>query len=317
MRKVQVVRVPIDIEQLKHCRVCGSGSLRLWRKACRDTSSTVGIRFSYVRCADCRAAQLGAGPTAGSAGAFYPDNYAPYNRPSPAVMAMFEDSPEVSDPLRRAVRSTYALPRHRARLLDFGCGSPATLDAARTAGWSGTGVDFSPLVVRAVRAAGHDGLLVDELPVAEAEPYDVVRGNHVIEHVYDPRDVLEKLISVLRPGGVLHLATPNPDGVGSMLFRRSWFSLDAPRHVVLFPPHLLTRLLVEAGADRVTVLHEVVTKDLVRSATYLRQELTGATGDATAGDGSRLLNLAVRPLAALAARWGRADRYHVFAHKRA
>lgn len=312
-----MVTVPIDLDQLKACRVCECRDLRPWRSACRDTSGTVDVRFAYVRCTGCGAAQLSTGPSASSAGAFYPDEYAPYHRPSPAVLAMFRPPTLVDKPLLRTLRTVYGSPPPGGRLLDFGCGSPATLDAARGGGWTGTGVDFSPLVVDAVRAAGHDAMLVDAFESEPGGSYDLIRGNHVIEHVYDPPDLMARLLRHLRPGGVLHFATPNPDGLGSRLFRRHWFSLDAPRHVVLFPPDLLARLLLEAGAADVQVMHEVVTKDVVRSGTYLRQELLGGGGaDVTADDGSRLLNRAVRPLAELAARRGASDRYHVFARIR-
>jgi 2-polyprenyl-3-methyl-5-hydroxy-6-metoxy-1,4-benzoquinol methylase len=312
-----VVTVRIDLEQLKACRVCGHQDLSPWRDACRDTSGTVDVRFAYVRCAGCGAAQLSSGPSSTSAGAFYPDEYAPYNRPSPAVLAMFRPPAEGDKPLLRLLRSIYGCPPADARLLDFGCGSPATLDAARESGWSGTGVDFSPLVVDAVRAAGHEAMLVDDFESRPTGSYDVIRGNHVVEHVYDPPGLVTRLLGHLRPGGVLHLATPNPDGVGSRLFGRHWFSLDAPRHVVLFPPALLASMLLDAGAADVQVAHEVVTKDIVRSGTYLRQQLLGGGGaDVTASDGSALLNRAARPLAELAARRGASDRYHVFAYAR-
>lgn len=304
----------VEMSKLERCRVCGSGSQASWRRSCRDTSNTLDIRFAYVRCRDCRAAQLSSGPDRDAASAFYPDEYTPYNRPSPAVAALFDPRHSPRNAVQRALHQLYTpAGSDGARFLDYGCGSPATLNAAREAGWSTTGVDFSPLVVDAVRRAEHDALFPEDL--SDGQQFDLVRGNHVIEHVYDPSETLRRLVRLLKPGGALHLATPNPDGVGSHVFRSAWFSLDAPRHVVLFPPDLLCSLLIDAGASRVEVLHEVTTKDLVRSGTYLLQALDRRrASDVTAGDGSLLLNRAMRPVAELAARIGKSDRYHVIAH---
>lgn len=293
------------------CRVCGSRDTKPWRRGARDMSGTVDRRFTYNRCDSCRVAFLVDGPSPESAGAFYAGGYGPYTRPSPAVVRLFSGDP-TEDPLQRRLQQAYRLPRAGGRLLDYGCGSPATLDAARDVGWSTTGADFSPAVLDAVRSAGHEALDADQA-LREGVHYDLIRANHVVEHLYNPVDVLRRMLAALAPGGQLHLATPNPDGMGSLVFRRHWFPLEAPKHVVLFPPATLARLVRQAGATEADLVHEPVTKDIARSLLYVGQELGIRTRDVQQTDGPRLVNLLLAPVAARAARASRSDRYHLLA----
>jgi 2-polyprenyl-3-methyl-5-hydroxy-6-metoxy-1,4-benzoquinol methylase len=274
--------------------------------------------FSYVRCTSCGARYLANRPTASSVGHFYAADYAPY--------AVQPDLKSLGDPalagrpgtptgeLHRRLIETYSARGSGGRLLDFGCGSPAVLEAAKQSGWDTVGADFSPHVVANIEGAGHTAVLVDDdvwdkLPTGS---FDVVRLNHVVEHLYDPRAVLQHLIALLKPGGRLHLATPNPAGGAARMFGRHWWGLETPRHIVLFPPQTLRALVLDAGASSADVVHEFVTKDMTRSLSYAVRRTLRAD-DTQLGDGSRLVNRAAAPLAGLLARSGHADRYHVFA----
>lgn len=97
-------------------------------------------------------------------------------------------------------------------LLDVGCGTGGLLAAVV----DGVGKKFGlELEARAAaRAAEHsNGVAVANLddhglPFLAAS-FDVVTCLDVIEHVFDPRYLLEELRRVLRPGGALLLSTPN------------------------------------------------------------------------------------------------------------
>jgi len=210
----------------------------------------------------------------------------------------------------------YTPVRDSARLLDFGCGSATFLRQAAERGWQAEGADMSPAVVETVRAAGFEAHIVgDRLWThTDHEPFDAIRLNHVLEHLYDPAETLARLHGALRHGGGLHVAVPNPVSVGACLFRTRWVSLDAPRHVMLFPQRLLVRLFLEAGFHSVRVVQEVLTKDLSRSLGLLlldRGRLSRS--EALTLDQHPLLATFLQPVAIAAARFGIADRLHVFA----
>ena len=55
----------------------------------------------------------------------------------------------------------------------------------------------------------------------------------MIEHLPDPDAVLEVAATNLEPGGVLAIATPNPQSTQFKLMGAHWAHVDAPRHLIL------------------------------------------------------------------------------------
>jgi predicted SAM-dependent methyltransferase len=143
---------------------------------------------------------------------------------------------------------------------------------------------------------------------------DLVRLNHVIEHLYAPRETLTQLRRKLRPGGRLHLATPNATSVTFRLLRRHWFSLECPRHIVIYTPQSTRRLLRMVGFGRVECFQEVLTKDVARSLGLLLEHRGWLDISAAVNMMHRrgLAELLFAP-ARLAALAGAADRFHAVA----
>jgi SAM-dependent methyltransferase len=69
----------------------------------------------------------------------------------------------------------------------------------------------------------------------------------VLEHVYRPREVIAEAARILRPGGVLVVNHPNTDSIDRHLFARLWVGYELPRHLYLYPPEMLRRLMAEYG----------------------------------------------------------------------
>lgn len=138
------------------------------------------------------------------------------------------------------------------RLLDVGCGDAGFLEVARSLGWQVQGVDPDPQAVALARGRGLDvrqgGI---EVFGDLVEAFDVITMSHVIEHVHEPRDVLQAVHRLLRPGGVLWLETPNLNSLGHQRYGRHWRGLEPPRHLVLFHWGSLERLLHEMGYRRI------------------------------------------------------------------
>lgn len=160
------------------------------------------------------------------------------------------------DILKRHDRSLGTLERvvPPGRLLDVGCGPGFLLEAARDRGWEAVGLDPSPFsVARAIRLGfeAHGGRLEDaRLPAAS---FDAVGLLQVIEHVLDPRPLLAACRRVLRPGGALLVATPNPASLLARVKRERFNYWIPPLHCVWYTPGSLRRVLASAGFAPVMV----------------------------------------------------------------
>lgn len=162
-------------------------------------------------------------------------------------------------------------------LIDVGCGDGFFLRLVP--GQRRRGIEFNP---DAARRARERGLAVEErgvetLPAGSA---DVVTLFQVLEHVSRPREVLEAVERVLRPGGRLFVAVPNNDG---------WVG-EAPLNPLNAPPHHVLRWRREAlrsvpkwtGLNLEELLEEPLAREHLhayRRAAFLRW-CSGITGGA-------------------------------------
>jgi len=305
----------MQLETLHVCQLCGSRDLRRWHAAPDRKYSADDLGFVYSRCRACDLRFLSRRPTESTAGELYDERYEPYDvlveRAAPPV-ELGDGSSRLPAPWLELVRPAYRLPRPGARFLDFGCGSPYFLAAVADAGWTAIGADFSPAVIDRVRAAGFEAHLVDDIvPALRTDRVDLVRMSHVLEHLYDPIASLRQLREVLRPGGLVHVAIPNPAGMSSVVFGRHWWSLE-PRHVVQYPPERLRAVLERAGFDVLGIGHQASPRDLTRSAAFaLRSWRLDRVADFV-GD-SRGCARASGVVTGAAALAGRGDRLHAVA----
>jgi 2-polyprenyl-3-methyl-5-hydroxy-6-metoxy-1,4-benzoquinol methylase len=139
------------------------------------------------------------------------------------------------------------------RVLDVGCGDGSRLARLSLAGWSGTGCDVDEAaVVVARRVTGgdvHIGTIVD-IANEGIDGFDAIVMFHVLEHLPDPLAAVARSRELLRPGGVLVIATPN---AGSWLHRRygaGWRGLEPPRHLQIFSAPGLQKIFHDAGFGR-------------------------------------------------------------------
>ena len=142
------------------------------------------------------------------------------------------------------------------RLMEIGCGSGVLLQTAIARGWQADALEMSPELAAIARRINPTA----KITVADvvdhttgAAEYDAVMALDVLEHVLDPGLMLRNCCSLLKPGGLLLLQTPN---TASLRFRTqggAWEMMDPDQHINLFSPRGLEMLLENSCFEVVTL----------------------------------------------------------------
>ena len=140
------------------------------------------------------------------------------------------------------------------RILDVGCGSGLNVWLYQQAGWDAIGVEPADSAAATARSMGLDvrtGTL-DEVRFPSSY-FDVITMYQVLEHIANPRTVLEECHRILKPGGKLLVSVPNIECYDLRLFGSGWLPLEVPRHLCHYSTQTLGRLARDCGfrVDRV------------------------------------------------------------------
>lgn len=264
-----------ELELPASCVACGSVVLEVIHTGLKDYEEGVPGTWSMLRCGTCNSLSLSPRPTRAAVFKAYRSYYthlspveenrayegtslawrlaAGYLRHRFGVKLGMSLSignliVRLLLPLRLQLDYLYRhLPLRSGRLLDIGCGNGAFLLRAKAAGWDAEGVEPDTAAASQARVHGlavFEGGITDFVP---EERYDVITLAHVVEHLHDPAAMLRACADLLRPDGVLWIATPNIESIGYRLFAAAWQPLEIPRHLVMLSPKALVALLREAG----------------------------------------------------------------------
>jgi len=256
------------------CPVCASPAFHEHFRAV-DNSRAVPGEFRLVTCDECDLVYLNPRPTVESLGACYGADYAAHRAPEDqrtrrltrierAVLTRFYGwrFETRSGPVWLAglFRKSFAAHRKNirffpiegeGRLLDVGCGSGAYLEILREGGWTVAGVEIDPDAAQRARTKRsldvHTGTVLDApLPPGS---FDVVTLWHVLEHVWNPNEVVDRIAHLLAPGGLFVVSAPAIDGHAAAALKEHWYHVDVPRHLLHFTRKRLTDFIAARGFD--------------------------------------------------------------------
>ncbi|GGI33767.1 class I SAM-dependent methyltransferase [Bradyrhizobium guangdongense] len=172
--------------------------------------------------------------------------------------------------LTRSIRGVDAV-----RLLDFGCGFGHFLQSCSLLCFEAIGVDRS--MGRRSKAA------VEILPSLD----DVTGMFHaltlfeVLEHLDDPRSILEALNLHIVSGGILFITTPDCSGVTTISTERDYRLAHPLEHINCFSHGTLKSIASRAGFDHIEHPLALATAELPRAARTLAKHLLHRDGRAT------------------------------------
>jgi SAM-dependent methyltransferase len=243
------------------CLLCGSDRARPVHSG-PDYFMHLPGTFQLVRCDACGLIYQNPRPPFAAIGRYYPDHYGSYSsveaglRARPGLLGMIIRRGQAKR-CRMLSRALPERPRQPRRLLDIGCASGLFLEAMqRYAGWQVEGVELNATAAHATSA--RLGVPVFAGPFEAARfpdaTFDAVTMWDVLEHLHDPAAGLREIRRILRPGGALFVRVPNANSYVAKLCGRYWVGYDLPRHMTVFGPQTLLRMLGEAGFDWPTAM---------------------------------------------------------------
>lgn len=207
--------------------------------------------FDLLSCPDCGLVRTSLRPTEAELDACYSTAY--YGKGQGKFLPQLEGVLNLMT-RRRARFLLGLLPpplRKSPRVLDVGCGRAMLLKAmaglgAECHGLERLGFDTGP---EDPEIAMHLGA-IESLSFGQNQ-FQLIVIWHVLEHLEQPRKVIEQLAALLSPGGVMAVSVPNIDSLQARLFGANWFHLDLPRHLWHFSPGSLASLWRPFGFDEV------------------------------------------------------------------
>jgi 2-polyprenyl-3-methyl-5-hydroxy-6-metoxy-1,4-benzoquinol methylase len=205
------------------------------------------------RCKDCGFTLLNPQPSDATLAEIYTDTY--------FLGDGSEHSKEQVSRMKQATARTYLreIVRYRGRtggrFLEIGCGSGDMLLEAQAEGYQVTGVEIAPAAVETARRRVPGARIICAQPDRVDLPpggFDVCVLCDVLEHVRDPLRVLRHLRTLLKPDGVLYIATPSLDSWSSHLLGKKWMEYKL-EHLSLFSTSTMQNILYRAGYGQVIV----------------------------------------------------------------
>jgi SAM-dependent methyltransferase len=251
-------------------------------------------------------------------GRFYPSDYAPHKakRGKKQQNQRIFKSEFKRKPLSTAI---YDKLGQHGRLLDIGCGNANFLHAMKTMmGCSVYGVDNSKIAAKTAKENYGINIFngtILECPFPDGY-FDVITAWWCLEHVPNPSEVLRKIFSMLNQDGYCVIGVPNFDSFTARTFKDKWYHLDCPRHLYIYSPDTITKLLDKTGFDVIKKFFDKTPWGLFRSLRYYFGDDDIPLKHRKRFKGSSHLKRLLLPWSYLLALLGKSDIMVVYAQKK-
>lgn len=228
---------------MKKCRVCKwEGEAECL--TVREMMDGTGDEFNYFICPMCHCLQIKEIPD--EMEMFYSNNYYSFEKPDTTS----NDTKE----------------KNEIRILDVGCGVGRWLCAMAQQGYTNLyGCD--PYIQADLHY--ENGVQIYKKTIHEMEgKFDRIFLNDSFEHMWDPHAVMESIVRLLSPNGLVQISLPIFPNIAYDTFGVNWYQLDAPRHIVLYSREGIELLAHQYNLDIIHVVYDGNNSSLIKSYLY-------------------------------------------------
>jgi 2-polyprenyl-3-methyl-5-hydroxy-6-metoxy-1,4-benzoquinol methylase len=184
-------------------------------------------------------------------GTFYPEDYLVYNKSFKAASNALYSKLKTHLYSMKAKKVAKYIGK-TGNILDVGCANGAFLLSMKQFGNYGlygldiknTGMNFDEHAIDFKE--GH----LEEIEYPD-NFFDAIILDNVLEHVPDPVVFMDKIVSILKPGGYVFGTTPNFNSVDRYVFRQYWGGFHMPRHIYLFNADNLRMFMKNIGVSEI------------------------------------------------------------------
>ena len=278
-----------DILENAPCPLCGSEEHSIQHKA-KDLYNNFDGNFYTSKCTNCGFIYTNPRPSKDNIDKLYPDD-AGYLVPKDVqkvpnkIQSVLKrkngynhlkiNPCKLCNPLLIRKIKIQSFPNYieNGKLLDIGASYGDYMYKMQSLGWNVKGIELNQNSVNHANDKLH--LDVRKELIEDFNPnqkFDVVHMGMVLEHIINPKEVLEKIKTILAPEGTFIFSIPNVSGFESKLFGQYWYSLHLPMHLNHFSPKTICALLKSIGAKEIKIFHQNDTNDTIKSLGYLASE---------------------------------------------
>ena len=134
------------------------------------------------------------------------------------------------------------------KLFDFGCGIGNFLFHAKMDGFHDLdGIEYSKKSVKFAKEVFDFDIKYGNVLATEfKEKYDIITMLQTIEHLTNPKEILQKINSMLNSKGFLMIATPDNECILAKLWKEKWMHINI-HHTMLYNANALNYILKSTG----------------------------------------------------------------------
>jgi ubiquinone/menaquinone biosynthesis C-methylase UbiE len=140
------------------------------------------------------------------------------------------------------------------KILDIGCFTGDFMEILRKKGANVYGVEIQEEAAKIARKRFKNKIInkdITDLSSFSKNSFDCITMLGLVEHVKDPKKLIEIAEKILKPEGTLMIQTPNNTSLPSKITNKYWPPYTPVEHIYIFSTLSITKALEKAGFENI------------------------------------------------------------------